>query len=145
MNLKTAARQIAFHATVVLILGMVAGFLWGMSMADGYTETRQAAWRLAHIEGFANGVLMLIVALAYPLINPIGRAELIIRVGIIITGYSNILATFYGGIFDARGLMPNPESTPHDLVVYFGFLPGVVAIIVVLVTMAVSFKRPVDR
>jgi hypothetical protein len=41
--------------------------------------------------------------------------------------------------------MPNPESTLHDLVVYFGFLPGVVAIIVVLVTMAVSFKRPVDR
>jgi hypothetical protein len=129
VNLNQSARQIAFHATIVLILGMVAGFFWGMSMGDGSSESRQAAWRLAHIEGFANGVLMLIVALAYPLINPMGRSELIIRLGIIITGYSNMFATFYGGIFDARGLLPNPESTVHDLVVYYGFLPGVVAIL----------------
>ena len=142
MNLNRAARQIAFHATIVLILGMVSGFFWGMSMGDGSTESQQAAWRLAHIEGFANGVLMLVVALAYPLIDPRGRAEIIIRVGIIITGYSNILATVYGGIFDARGLLPSPESTIHDLVVYYGFLPGVVAVLVVLLTIAVCLKRP---
>ena len=142
MNLNQSARQIAFHATMVLLLGMVAGFFWGMSMGDGSGPSQQAAWRLAHIEGFANGVLMLIVALAYPLINPMGRSELIIRLGIIITGYSNMFATYYGGIFDARGLLPNPESTVHDLVVYYGFLPGVVAIFVVLVTMAMCFRRP---
>ena len=141
MNLNQSARQIAFHATMVLLLGMVAGFFWGTSMGGGYGESQQAAWRLAHIEGFANGVLMLIVALAYPLINPMGRSEFIIRFGIIITGYSNMFATFYGGIFDARGLLPNPESTIHDLVVYYGFLPGVVAILVVLVTMAMCFRR----
>ena len=143
--MNQAAKQIAFHATLVLILGMISGFFWGMGMSDpGSSETQLAAWRLAHIEGFANGVLMLIVALAYPLINPLGRAELIIRFGIIITGYSNILASMYGGIFDARGLFPNPESTVHDLVVYYGFMPGVVAILAVLVTMAVCLKRGSD-
>ena len=141
MNMNQPARQIAFHATIVLILGMVSGFFWGFSMGDGSTETQQAAWRLAHIEGFANGVLMLVVALTYPLINPQGRAELIIRFGIIITGYSNILASMYGGIFDGRGLLPSPASSVHDLVVYYGFLPGVIAILVVLVTMAVALRR----
>ena len=141
MNLNQSAKQIAFHATIVLILGMISGFFWGFSMGDGSTDSQQAAWRLAHIEGFANGVLMLVVALAYPLINPQGRAELIIRFGIIITGYSNILATVYGGIFDGRGLFPSPESSVHDLVVYYGFLPGVVAILIVLVTMAVALRR----
>jgi hypothetical protein len=145
MNLNQSAKQIAFHATLVLMLGMISGFFWGMGMGDpDSSETQLAAWRLAHIEGFANGVLMLIVALAYPLINPQGRAELIIRFGIIITGYSNILASMYGGIFDARGLLPNPESTVHDLVVYYGFMPGVVAILAVLATMAVCLKRGSD-
>ena len=137
-----AARQIAFHAVIVLFLGMVSGFCWGMLMADATSSiSQQSAWRLAHIEGFANGVLMLLVALSYPLINPQGRAEKIIRIGIIITGYSNILATMYGGIFDARGLMPSADSTVHELVVYFGFMPGVVAILVVLPTMAISLRR----
>jgi hypothetical protein len=72
---------------------------------------------------------------------PAGRAEKIIRYGIIITGYSNIIATMYGGIFDARGLMPNPESSIHDLVVFFGFMPGVIAIFFVLGAMAISLRR----
>jgi len=137
-----AARQIAFHAVIVLFLGMVSGLFWGMLMSDATSSiTQQAAWRLAHIEGFANGVLMLIVALSYPLINPQGRAEQIIRFGIIITGYSNIFASMYGGFFDARGLVPSADSTLHDLVVYYGFMPGVVAILVVLPTMAVCLRR----
>ena len=141
-NYDRAARQIAFHAVIVLFLGMVCGFFWGMLMADADSSvSQQAAWRLAHIEGFANGVLMLLVALSYPLINPQGRAEKIIRIGIIITGYSNILSTMYGGIFDARGLMPSADSTVHDLVVYFGFMPGVVAILVVLPTMAIALRH----
>jgi hypothetical protein len=142
LNDNQAARQIAFHAVIVLFLGMVSGFFWGMLMADATSSvSQQSAWRLAHIEGFANGVLMLLVALSYPLINPQGSAEKIIRIGIIITGYSNILASMYGGIFDARGLMPSADSTVHDLVVYFGFMPGVVAILVVLPTMAIALRR----
>ncbi len=137
-------RQIAFHAVIVLALGMVAGFIWGSVMVDpDATLSRAAAWRLSHIEGFANGVLMLGVALSYTLVQPVGRAEQIIRYGIIITGYSNILATMYGGIFDARGLMPNPESSVHDLVVFYGFMPGVIAIFFVLGAMAYSLRRQV--
>jgi hypothetical protein len=141
-NDNQAARQIAFHAVIVLFLGMVSGLFWGMLMADAASSvSQQSAWRLAHIEGFANGVLMFLVALSYPLINPRGRAEKIIRIGIIITGYSNILASMYGGFFDARGLLPSADSTVHDLVVYYGFLPGVVAILLVLPTVAISLRR----
>jgi hypothetical protein len=50
-----------------------------------------------------------------------GSRASIIRYGIIITGYSNIIASMYGGIFGARGLMPNPESSIHDLVVFLRF------------------------
>ena len=145
-NYNQAARQIAFHAVIVLFLGMVSGFFWGMLMGDpGSSESQQSAWRLAHIEGFANGVLMLLIALSYPLINPQGRAERIIRTGIVITGYSNILASMYGGIFDARGLLPSAESSVHDLVVYYGFMPGVVGILVVLPTMAICLYRSAGR
>ncbi len=75
-NDNQAARQIAFHAVIVLFLGMVPGFCWGMLMADSTSSvSQQSAWRLAHIEGFANGVLMLLVALSYPLINPQYREQ----------------------------------------------------------------------
>ena len=134
-------RQIAFHAVIVLALGMVSGFIWGSVMVDpAATLSQAAAWRLAHIEGFANGVLMLGIALSYPLLQAAGRTEKIIRYGIIITGYSNIIASMYGGIFDARGLMPSPASSVHDLVVFAGFIPGVIAIFFVLGAMAVSLR-----
>ncbi|MEH6569035.1 MAG: hypothetical protein V7709_08175 [Halioglobus sp.] len=137
-------RQLAFHAVIVLALGMISGFIWGNTMADAAaTVSQAAAWRLAHIEGFANGVLMLGIALAYPLVQANVKAERIIRFGMIITGYSNIFASMYGGVFDARGLMPSAESSMHDLVVFFGFLPGIIAIFFVLGAMALSLRsRP---
>lgn len=141
MDVNNHARQIAFHAVVILALGMISGFIWGNVMSDpSQTLTRAAAWRLAHIEGFANGVLMLVVALSYSLVKPTGRAEQLIRYGIIITGYSNIVASVYGGLFDARGLMPSAQSSAHDLVVFCAFIPGVIAIFVVLGAMAGALR-----
>jgi len=32
----------------------------------------------------------------------------------------------------------------HDLVVYYGFMPGVIAVLAVLVTMAICLKRGSD-
>ena len=139
------ARKLAFHAVIVLTLGMIAGFFWGNVMADPTaTATRAAAWRLAHIEGFANGVLMLLVALSYTLVRPNEKAERLIRVGMMVVGYSNILASMYGGIFDARGTMPTADTGIHDLVVFFGFLPGVIAIFVVLGALASSLRKPLS-
>jgi hypothetical protein len=136
------ARKLAFHAVIVLALGMVSGFIWGNVMADsGTTATRVAAWRLAHIEGFANGVLMLVIALSYSLVRPSGTAERLIRYGMIVVGYSNILASMYGGIYDARGTMPSVDSGVHDLVVFYGFLPGVIAIFLVLGALAFSLRK----
>ncbi len=136
------ARQLAFHAVIVLALGMISGFFFGNAMVDpDASATREAAWRLAHIEGFANGVLMLVIALSYPLLNPGDKAEKLIRYGMIVVGYSNILASMYGGVFDARGTMPTADSGAHDLVVFFGFMPGVVAIFVVLGAMASSLRK----
>lgn len=145
-RLTPAARQITFHAFVVLLLGMIAGFFWGLAMANpDSSASQQAAWRLAHIEGFANGVLMLGIALALPLIAPQGWAERIIRIGTIITGYSNILASLYGGLFNARGTMPTANSSPHDLVVFLGFTPGVLAIIAVILAALYSLRASRSR
>ena len=139
----TQARQLAFHAVVVLGLGMVAGYFWGNAIGDPTIPASQAsAWRLAHIEGFANGVLMLVVALSYSLVQPNEKAEKLIRLGMIVVGYSNILASLYGGLFNARGTMPNAESSIHDIIVFFGFMPGVVAIFIVLGAMASSLRKP---
>ena len=141
-DIHPGARQLAFHAVVVLALGMISGYLWGNTMADpDATLTRAAAWRLAHIEGFANGVLMLVIALSYSLVQPNVKAELLMRYGMIIVGYSNILASMYGGIFDGRGTLPNAQSSVHDLAVFFGFMPGVIAIFVVLGAMASSLRK----
>jgi hypothetical protein len=136
------ARKLALHAVIVLALGMISGLFYGSAMVDpDATATRVAAWRLAHIEGFANGVLMLVIALAYSLLNPGERAERLIRYGMIVVGYSNILASMYGGVFDARGTMPTADSGVHDLVVFYGFMPGVVAIFVVLGAMASALRK----
>ena len=140
---RQGARQLALHAVIVLALGMISGFFYGSAMVDpDATATRVAAWRLAHIEGFANGVLMLVIALAYSLLNPVEKAERLIRYGMIVVGYSNILASMYGGVFDARGTMPTADSGVHDLIVFYGFMPGVVAIFIVLGAMASSLRKP---
>jgi len=137
------ARRLAFHAVIVLALGMISGFIWANVMVDpGATATRAAAWRLAHIEGFASGVLVLVIALSYSLVKPNRKAERLIRYGMILVGYSNILASMYGGLFDARGTMPTADSGMHDLVVFYGFMPGMIAIFVVLGAMALSLIKP---
>jgi hypothetical protein len=141
-ELLQPARKLAFHAIIVLALGMISGFLWGNTLADtSATASRAAAWRLAHIEGFANGVLMLVVALSYTLLQPDRKLERVIRYSMIVTGYSNILASMYGGFFDARGLIPGPDASNHDLVVFYGFMPGVIAIFVALGAMALTLRR----
>ena len=76
------------------------------------------------------------------LLQPNLKAERLIRYGMIIVGYSNILASMYGGIFDARGTMPTADSALHDLVVFYAFMPGVIAIFVVLGAMASSLRNP---
>ena len=84
---------------------------------------------------------MLVIALAYSLLNPVEKAERLIRYGMIVVGYSNILASMYGGVFDARGTMPAADSGVHDLMVFYGFMPGVVAIFIVLGAMASSLRK----
>jgi len=142
-EINQGARKLAFHAVIVLVLGMISGFIWGYVMVDpDATVTRAAAWRLAHIEGFANGVLMLVIALSYSLVRPTQKSERLIRWGMVVVGYSNILASMYGGLADARGTMPTADSGVHDLIVFYGFLPGVIAIFIVLGAMASSLRKP---
>ena len=53
-----------------------------------------------------------------------------------------MLANMYGGVFAARGTMPTADSGVHDLIVFYGFMPGVVAIFIVLGAMASSLRKP---
>lgn len=137
-KLASQARSLAFHGSVLLLLSFVAGFLY--SQALGGNGDAQA-WRLAHMEALLNGMLMLLVACGYSLISPSLLQEKLIRIGLLVTGYSNLLASGYGGFTGGHGgTSPGDAASIHDWIVFLGFMPGVIGAFVAIGTFALCLR-----
>src|ERR1051325_916514 len=58
---RSLRRRMVFHGAVVVLLGMLAGFPYAF-VVTGDMGGSERAWRMAHLEGVLNGLLLLAVA-----------------------------------------------------------------------------------
>lgn len=98
-----------FNGALVFILGMAAGvpFLNAIDAAStgGAAEMEAVrAWRMAHMEGALNGMLMIAVAATTAHLTLSARMGAVIGWGLIATGWGNIIASFVSGLTGGRGL-----------------------------------------
>lgn len=130
---KDKQRQLVLHAIVIIFLGLVAGFPFVTAIQSG-TPEEVRAWRMAHLEGVINGLLMLAVAGVGSVIVLDARKQALVVWGLIITGYGNIVASIVGASTGFRGL--EPAGPAANWVVFVLFTLGIVAVVVALALVA---------
>jgi hypothetical protein len=134
MSRRTGA-SLVLHGAIVIALGLAVGFGYASAITGGWGVEAERAWRTAHLEGLLNGLLVLALGTAVPLLRFAGSEERWYRLGALAAGYGNTVAAAIGALARVRGLAPGGPLA--NWIVYTLFL---VAIVGVGVALAVAMR-----
>src|SRR5439155_19842599 len=94
---------------LVFLLGMLAGFpftLVALGTPVGPGDVR--GWRMAHLEGILNGLLLIAVAAVAPRLTLTARWQSVLAWSLLLTAWPNTIASILGPAFGGRGLTFGP-------------------------------------
>jgi len=127
------------HGALVFLVGMAAGFPFAMVLlADAHSQPVPGdvrAWRMAHLEGVLNGLMLFGVAGVGRDLALTRRAQLVVFWSLLLTAWGNIIASIIGPIFGGRGLALGPGLANNIM-----FLLFMAAVFAVIVAMAVIVR-----
>ena len=121
------------HGALVFLVGMVAGLPFALVLlgtAVGPGDVR--GWRMAHLEGILNGLLLIAVAAAGGHLRLGPRAQPVLFWSLVVTAWGNQVASVIGPLFGGRGLTFGGGVTNSVMYVLF-----MIAVVTVLIAMAV--------
>jgi len=115
------------HGIILVLLGLLAGIPFAL-VITGDLAGEVRAWRIAHLEGVLNGLMLLGVGAAGGLIRlPPVRARVLV-VGLLVAGYGNLVASVLAAAFGVRGLTPTgPAANVAVLALFTAAAVGVFA------------------
>ena len=133
------------HGALVFLVGMVAGFpfafailqkvaLWPLPAVDWAPPGDVRAWRMAHLEGILNGLVLIAVAAGGRRMVLTARAEAWVGWGLIVTAWGNIVASVIGPVFGVRGLELGDGFS--NTLMYLLFVVAIVAVMVAMSLVA---------
>lgn len=127
-----AQASLVFHGIAVILLGLLAGIPFAL-VISGDLAGDVRAWRMAHLEGVLNGLVMLGVGAAgrHVLLSA-GQTRACV-LGLLAAGYGNVVAAAIGASFGVRGLSPAGPAANFLVFALFS-----VAIVGVLVGLALA-------
>ncbi len=127
------------HGAVVFLLGMAAGFPFAFEIMDPEGIPGDVrGWRMAHLEGVLNGVLLIAVAAAAPKLALTARAATIVFWALVVTAWGNIIASIISPVFNARGLA---FAMDMNGVTYTLFFAAIFAVVVAMAIVAAAGFR----
>ncbi|TJY65032.1 hypothetical protein E4T66_02080 [Sinimarinibacterium sp. CAU 1509] len=115
----TAARgrlRLLMHGALIAIIGLLSGFgfvfvileaisVWPITIdAHAVIPGSERGWRVAHVAGVMNGLMMMIAGLALPHIHATRRAQAWIVWGMVYTGWGNTIFFHCANLSNNRGL-----------------------------------------
>ena len=115
MDRRLSSRLVA-HGAVVFLVGLAAGFpfafeilqrfeLWPFPWTVAFDPPGDLrAWRMAHMEGILNGVVLLAVAGVGERVLLSRSAQAWTYYGLIVAAWGNTVASTLSPVFSARGL-----------------------------------------
>jgi hypothetical protein len=130
------------HGVLVVILGLLAGFPFALVITGGL-QGDVRAWRMAHLEGVLNGLLMLAVGAAGGLIVLTPRQARWLWGGLLVAGYGNVVAATIGATYGVRGLAPTLPAA--NVVVFLLFTAAILGVFVGLFLAAAGGFRHAAR
>ena len=119
---QRAAATLAFNGLVVLLLGLLAGAPYGAAIVEGWGAEAERAWKLAHMEGVQNGILVLALAAGPAWLSLGSAAERAVVWGAIAAAYGNTIGGILGAVVGQRGLAP--EGPLANWAVFVAFMFG---------------------
>lgn len=135
---------LALHGALLLVIGMLAGAPYGQAIVRGWGDAAVQAWKLAHLEGLTNGLLVMAVAGIGGLLVLGDRARRILVATLLVGGWANTVGGIVAALVGTRGLDPNGPS--ENWLVFpiwmLGLLPLVALPIAVAGAWAALRRRP---
>ena len=129
--------KLVAHGAGVILAGVLVGFAYAL-VVTGDLAGSERAWRMAHLEGVLNGLLLLAVAGVADRLALSGRAVTILAWSLIVTAWGNVVAAVIGATLGVRGLAPG--GSPGNTLVYVLFMIAVVGVLVALVLVVIGAR-----
>jgi len=110
------------NGALVFMVGLIAGFpftfvilgkivLWPLPGAlEVHVPGEVRAWRMAHLEGVLNGLLVIVVAAVWDRLALDGWKRDVLAWSLVLIAYGNVVASVIGATFAVRGLEPGEED-----------------------------------
>lgn len=114
-----------FHGSVILLVGLVAGFPFLRGIVTRAEQHRVDAWRAAHTGLCSSGVMTIAMGVALKLWMAPGLAQTLAYWGIVVGGYAIALAMVLAAASGSRGLVGGGSTS--NRVVYLAYMTGVPA------------------
>jgi hypothetical protein len=102
MDPRLRARTV-YHGAVVIMLGLLAGFPYAFVLT-GQLAGDERAWRMAHLEGLLNGMLVLLATVVSGSLVLSARQHAWLAGSLVVAAYGNVIASTLGAAFGVRGL-----------------------------------------
>jgi len=153
-DLKRAQRLLLGHGALVLLVGFIAGFgflfflvgeivVWPLPAIQYQLPGTYDAWRMAHMEGIANGMVLWLLAAILPALQHSIKNIYRLAMGMVFVAWPIVIASQLDPLFEnARGLAFTPESNWISDIAFFLFYFGIVVAFVVVIAIAVKTLRP---
>jgi len=132
------SRRVIFHGAIVVLLGLAAGFPFAFVIL-GSMSGDVRAWRMAHLEGVLNGLVMFAIAgIASKLTLSRGQGTLL-GWCLIVPGYGYVVARILGASAGVRGL--EAGGSVMNTIVYLLFVVAVATITTAMVLLALGTRK----
>jgi hypothetical protein len=139
---------------LVLLVGFIVGFgflffllgevrLWPLPWVIEYQlPGTYDAWRMAHTEGIANGLMLWMLAVPPPTVATFFEQVFRLAVAMVVVAWTIVTASCLDPLFpDARGLAFTPESNLANDLAFLLVYGGIVIAFVVFISVAVKSLR----
>ncbi|MFI5316873.1 MAG: hypothetical protein ACHQ6T_14325 [Myxococcota bacterium] len=132
-------KSLVGHGLVVILLGLLIGFPYAL-VVTGSLAGEERAWRMAHLEGVLNGLLLIAVGAAGESLSLSARQARFLQWSLIATAYGNVLGAALGAAAGERGL--TPAGPIANFAVYTLFMIAVAAVLAGIALAALgAFRR----
>lgn len=125
---------LALHGAILLVVGMVAGVPYGQAIVNHWGEASVQAWKLAHLEGLTNGLLVLAVGGIGGVLVLGERAQKTLVATLLVGGWANTLGGIVAALVGARGLDPN--GPPENWLVFPIWMLGLLPLVALPIAIA---------
>jgi len=137
--------RLVFHGAIVVMLGLLAGFPHAFVLT-GQLAGEERAWRMAHLEGLLNGMVMMLAAAVSGSLALSAAQQRWLVWTLVAAGYGNVVASVLGATFGVRGLALAPPLANAVMNLLFwiaiaGILAGV-GLLIVGARNAIRSARP---